>query len=193
MRDGQIVDEEGGEEDGEGGATMDRVLSQVTALCEAQQNDALVTHARIAALETALIRSTGVGATRDPSMMMRRPAVQQALRRCAVLATAISRWSKRSLALRTKREVIVRMAQRRLFHGWNSWLEYSVRRMHSEQLRAASRSFSPARAMTTWRAATIAALDEPRAGPSADDEPEAGGPPRAIVPARDLRIVIESP
>ena len=164
MVDGKIVDPESG--DG-GDATLDRVMEEVKGLRDEHESDALWTHARIAALETALMRTAGLE-KRDPSFLIRRPAVQRALRTCAILHAAMGHWRTQKRYLKLLRDAWYRMSTKRLYAGWNAWLAVSVRTMHHHQLLTRSRQFMVVKAMSTWRDAAAAARAAD--GPTADVE-----------------------
>ena len=129
---------------------MRAVLREVRALREDQQADSMMTHARIAALETALMRSSGLE-KRDPSFLMRRPAVQRALRTCATLHAAMLDWRKAArnrMLLTSGRQ---RMYLRRLYSGWTTWLEILVKSMRRKQLLQRARQIQVVKAINTWR------------------------------------------
>jgi len=129
---------------------MRAVLREVRALREDQQADSMMTHARIAALETALMRSSGLE-KRDPSFLMRRPAVQRALRTCATLHAAMLDWRKAARKRMLLTSGWQRMYLRRLYSGWTTWLEILVKSMRRKQLLQRARQIQVVKAINTWR------------------------------------------
>lgn len=184
MEDGHIV----GDDDDEDGSdmTLEKLWLAIANLRDEQQTDTITTHARIAALETALMRSAGLE-KRDPSFLMRRPAVQRALRTCATLHAAMVTWRQARDESRQMRTAWARMSMRRLYAGWITWLGLSVRNMRHRQLLMRAQQYGVVRALNTWR--DNAARSAAEAASSAR---------AAVANARDgmvdqLQIVVDSP
>ena len=165
---GDIVksDGAGGDAPTGGGATLEMLLREVRALREQQSNDTRWAHTRIVTLENNLMRSHGLE-RREPSVLVRRPAVQRALRTCAQLHQALSVWRTVAHATDVRDRAVEaarRLVMRRLFIGWNAWLTATVDRLLLRTLFQRARLQKEFRAIATWRAAAARRRPGPPGG-----------------------------
>ena len=137
-------------------AAVERLLGEMRAMREEQQSDAAYTASRLQKLEATMMRSAGME-QRDPSMLVRRPHVQRALRTCAAMNGAMQTWRRYAARMGLLAAAWGRLADKRLYVGWNTWLDYAVHRMYYTSCVRRAKSAPLARAFNTWDDAADAA------------------------------------
>lgn len=118
--DGNILDDEAGDEADKKGVTPEDLLGELRAMREQQAASISALTSRMGALEAAVMRGAGL-ASSDPGFAASRS-----------LSAGLDAWRGYSAHFGQLRIGLLRLMRHRLGRGWRSWLEFIVDRFRSQ-------------------------------------------------------------